>query len=52
MTVPITRTACAARDGADPLAPLRALFTLPEGVNYLDGNSLGVLPAATAARVQ
>ncbi len=52
MTVPITRTACAARDAADPLAPLRALFTLPEGVNYLDGNSLGVLPAATAARVQ
>jgi len=52
MTEPITRTACVARDAADPLAPLRAQFTLPEGVNYLDGNSLGVLPAATAARVQ
>ncbi len=41
-----------ALDQADPLAPLRAQFTLPEGVIYLDGNSLGVLPAATAARVQ
>ncbi|BDI07252.1 kynureninase [Sphaerotilus microaerophilus] len=52
MTEPITRAACAARDAADPLAPLRVQFTLPEGVNYLDGNSLGVLPATTAARVQ
>ena len=41
-----------ALDAADPLAPLRHQFTLPEGVIYLDGNSLGVLPAATAARVQ
>ncbi len=41
-----------ALDQGDPLAPLRAQFTLPEGVIYLDGNSLGVLPAATAARVQ
>jgi kynureninase len=52
LTLHITREACAARDAADPLAPLRAQFTLHEGVNYLDGNSLGVLPAATAARVQ
>ncbi|MBQ0958891.1 kynureninase [Ideonella sp. 4Y11] len=52
MTEPITRADCAARDAADPLAPLRAQFALPEGVNYLDGNSLGVLPVTTAARVQ
>ena len=38
-------------DARDPLAALRSQFTLPEGVNYLDGNSLGVLPVAAAARV-
>ena len=52
MQHPLTRDACAARDAADPLAPLREQFTLPSGVIYLDGNSLGVLPAATAARAQ
>jgi kynureninase len=39
-----------ALDAADPLAPLRERFVLPERVIYLDGNSLGVLPRATAAR--
>ncbi|MET3605151.1 kynureninase [Sphaerotilus sulfidivorans] len=47
----LSRAACAARDAADPLAALREQFELPPGVNYLDGNSLGVLPRATAARV-
>jgi kynureninase len=48
----ITRADCEARDHADPLAPFRARFVLPEGVVYLDGNSLGALPKAAAARIK
>ncbi|WP_411885280.1 kynureninase [Polaromonas sp. YR568] len=42
---------CRALDAQDPLRALREQFTLPEGVIYLDGNSLGVLPNTAAARV-
>ncbi|QQB37485.1 kynureninase [Achromobacter deleyi] len=45
-----TRESCVAADRQDPLAPLKARFDLPPGVLYMDGNSLGVMPRAAAAR--
>jgi len=46
-----TRQDCLTLDANDALAPLREQFLLPAGKIYLDGNSLGVLPRATPARV-
>lgn len=40
-----------ALDAADALAVYRERFFVPEGVIYLDGNSLGCLPKATPARI-
>lgn len=41
-----TRDDCPAFDAGDSLASLRQLSTLPDGVVYLGGNSLGIHPRA------
>ncbi|MEQ8699219.1 MAG: kynureninase [Bauldia litoralis] len=48
----LTRDDLLARDRDDPLASFRERFELPDGILYLDGNSLGALPRATAERIR
>ncbi|MBY0305222.1 MAG: kynureninase [Sphingomonas sp.] len=47
----MTRDEARALDAADPLRHFRGKFALPEGVVYLDGNSLGPLPRETAPKL-
>ncbi len=47
----LSREACQALDRDDVLAERRSLFLLPEGVIYLDGNSLGAMPRAVRGRL-
>jgi kynureninase len=47
----VTRDEAQALDAADPLARFRAAFALPEGLIYLDGNSLGPPPLTAHDRL-
>jgi len=49
--VPTTREEALAIDAADPIAVGRERFALPEGVIYLDGNSLGPPPRSVFNRI-
>jgi len=48
----LTRDDLLQRDVDDPLARMRERFDLPDGMIYLDGNSLGALPHITKDRIR
>ena len=50
--IPSSRDAARELDALDPLASSRDGFALPEGVIYLDGNSLGPPPRAVFERIE
>lgn len=52
VALPETRAQALELDGADPLSRCRQDFVIPEGVIYLDGNSLGPPPRRTLDRIR
>ena len=50
--LPASKEEALALDEADPLASERDRFALPEGVVYLDGNSLGPPPKSVFERIE
>jgi kynureninase len=48
---PLSYEDCQVMDRQDTLRPLKDMYQLPQGLVYLDGNSLGVLPKGTQDKV-
>lgn len=48
----MTREDCQHRDRQDPFRLHRERFVIPDGMIYLDGNSLGLMPKTVPARVE
>ncbi|MFN2100044.1 kynureninase [Altererythrobacter sp. MF3-039] len=48
----VTREDVLAMDASDPLSACRERFHIPDGLIYLDGNSLGPLPKRTVKHLQ
>jgi kynureninase len=48
----VDRETCLGFDQQDPLSSVRSRFAVPDGIVYLDGNSLGALPSETPARIE